>query len=290
MAAVLAVEDNVMHGGPIVAVLGAVENIAGFFVAIGAGLLVTALTALFLLGLSARRTGDEGAAQDGETEGRGGSAGAESGRTSTGEREPVAVGAAGGSTAAASAGSATASSTASSSAPTGAASRGPSGQRRTGSVLDHLSEDTVLLDVDGASRDDVVRRLVELGAATGQVRDVDAVVATALARERQGTTGVGQGIAIPHAKSAAVSAPLVAFARSDEGVEWESMDGEPAHLVFLIAVPEEQAGDEHLRILATLSRALTKAEFRDALLRAGSRTEVLRVLADRLGRGPTPPG
>ena len=61
------------------------------------------------------------------------------------------------------------------------------------------------------------------------------------------------------------------------------MDGEPAHLVFLIAVPEEQAGDEHLRILATLSRALTKAEFRDALLRAGSRTEVLRVLSDRLG-------
>lgn len=287
VAAVLAVEDNVMHGGPIVAVLGAVENIAGFLVAIGVGLLVTALTALFLLGLSARRTGDEGAAPDGDTEGRGGSAGAESGRTGTGEREPaavgVAVGVAGGSTAAASAEPATASSTASSSAPTGAASGGPSGQRRTGSVLDHLSEDTVLLDVDGANRDDVVRRLVELGAATGQVRDVDAVVATALARESQGTTGVGQGIAIPHAKSAAVSAPLIAFARSAEGVEWESMDGEPAHLVFLIAVPEEQAGDEHLRILATLSRALTKAEFRDALLRAGSRTEVLRVLADRLG-------
>lgn len=292
VAAVLAVEDNVMHGGPIVAVLGAVENVVGFFVAIGIGLLVTALTALFLLGLSARRNvkdggAQDGGAQDGDAQGRGGSAGAEGDRTGTGEREPVAVGAAGGSTAAASAGSATATSSATSSASysasTGPASRAPSGRRRTGSVLDHLSEDTVLLDVDGASRDDVVRRLVELGAATGQVRDVDTVVAAALARETQGTTGVGQGIAIPHAKSAEVSAPLVAFARSTEGVEWESMDGEPAHLVFLIAVPEEQAGDEHLRILATLSRALTKAEFRDALLRAGSRTEVLRVLADRLG-------
>jgi fructose PTS system EIIBC or EIIC component len=283
VAAVLAVEDNVMHGGPIVAVLGAVENVAGFFVAIGIGLLVTALTALFLLGLSARRNGKDGDARDGDAEGRGGSAGAESDRTGTGEREPVAVGAAGGSSAAASAGSAAASPSASSSASTGAASRALPGPRRTGSVLDHLSEDTVLLDVDGVSRDVVVRRLVELGAATGQVRDVDAVVAAALARERQGTTGVGRGIAIPHAKSAEVSAPLVAFARSAEGVEWESMDGEPAHLVFLIAVPEEQAGDEHLRILATLSRALMKAEFRDALLRAGSRTEVLRVLADRLG-------
>src|SRR5690606_9985696 len=109
-------------------------------------------------------------------------------------------------------------------APSDAATGGRSGRQLTGSVLDHLSEATVLLDVDGASRDDVVRRLVELGAATGQVQDVDAVVAAALAREGQGTTGVGQGIAIPHAKSAEVSAPLVAFARSTEGVEWESMD------------------------------------------------------------------
>ncbi|WP_298585664.1 fructose-specific PTS transporter subunit EIIC [uncultured Kocuria sp.] len=276
VAAVLAVEDNVMHGGPIVAVLGAVENVAGFFVAIGIGLLVTALTALFLLGLSARRNGTDGAAPDGDTEGRGGSAGAESDRTGTGEREPVAVGAAGGSTAAASA-------SAPSPGLSGAAPAARAGQRRTGSVLDHLSEDTVLLDVDGAGRDDVVRRLVELGAATGQVRDVDAVVAAALAREGQGTTGVGQGIAIPHAKSAEVAAPLIAFARSDEGVEWEAMDGAPVHLVFLIAVPQEQAGDEHLKILATLSRALTKTEFRNSLLEARSRSEVIRVLEDRLG-------
>lgn len=278
VAAVLAVEDNVMHGGPIVAVLGAVENVAGFFVAIGVGLLVTALTALFLLGLSARRAGDEGAAAD-----HGEGAGTRDHRAGAGQREPVAVGAAGGSSAAAPSTTSSAPAATPVPAPSDAATGGRSGRQLTGSVLDHLSEATVLLDVDGASRDDVVRRLVELGAATGQVQDVDAVVAAALAREGQGTTGVGQGIAIPHAKSAEVSAPLVAFARSTEGVEWESMDGEPVHLVFLIAVPQEQAGDEHLRILATLSRALTKAEFRDALRRAGSRAEVIRVLADRLG-------
>ncbi|MEX5303451.1 fructose-specific PTS transporter subunit EIIC [Kocuria sabuli] len=276
VAAVLAVEDNVMHGGPIVAVLGAVENVAGFFAAIVVGLVVTALTALFLLGLSARRNGGEGAAAD-----HGESTGTEGDRIGAGEREPVAVGAAGGSTAAAAASPAPAAPPAP--APSGPAAGARSEERSTGSVLDYLSEDTVLLDVDGARRDDVVRRLVELGAATGQVRDVDAVVAAALAREGQGTTGVGQGIAIPHAKSAEVAAPLVAFARSTEGVQWESMDGEPVHLVFLIAVPQEQAGDEHLRILATLSRALTRTEFRNSLLEARSRSEVIRVLEDRLG-------
>ncbi|MFF0945453.1 fructose-specific PTS transporter subunit EIIC [Kocuria sp. CPCC 205300] len=276
VAAVLAVEDNVMHGGPIVAVLGAVENVAGFFAAIVVGLVVTALTALFLLGLSARRNGGEGAAAE-----HGGSTGAQDDRIGAGEREPVGVGAAGGSTAAAAASPAPAAPPAP--APSGPAAGARSEERSTGSVLDYLSEDTVLLDVDGARRDDVVRRLVELGAATGQVRDVDAVVAAALAREGQGTTGVGQGIAIPHAKSAEVAAPLVAFARSTEGVQWESMDGEPVHLVFLIAVPQEQAGDEHLRILATLSRALTRTEFRNSLLEARSRSEVIRVLEDRLG-------
>ncbi|MEX5299733.1 fructose-specific PTS transporter subunit EIIC [Kocuria sp. CPCC 205292] len=288
VAALLAVEDNVMHGGPIVAVLGAVENVAGFFVAIAAGLLVTALTALFLLGIGARRNGHD----DGAAAADGASTGAEDAPVGAGEREPVAVGPEGGSTAAAPGAAAAPGPSGASAATATAVSPGASpeepaaarsGRRPTGSVLDHLSEDTVLLDVGGAGRDDVVRRLVELGAATGQVRDVDAVVAAALAREEQGTTGVGQGIAIPHAKAAEVAAPLIAFARSAEGVEWESMDGAPVHLVFLIAVPQEQAGDEHLRILATLSRALTRTEFRNALLGARSRAEVIRVLADRLG-------
>ncbi|MFI7579875.1 fructose PTS transporter subunit IIA [Kocuria kalidii] len=155
---------------------------------------------------------------------------------------------------------------------------------RSGSVLEHLSESTVLLEVSGADRDGVLRRLAELGAHTGRAYDADSTVAAALAREEEGSTGVGNGVALPHAKSAGAERPMVAFARSTEGVEWNALDGEPVHLVFLISLPEERSGDEHLGILAELSEALADGSCRQALLDAGSAAEVLTVLEDALDR------
>lgn len=112
----------------------------------------------------------------------------------------------------------------------------------------HLTEDTVKVRLDADDKDAAIREMAELLARTGRVGDVDEPVATALRREAQGTTGLGEEIAIPHAKTDAVSAPVVGFARSAEGVEWGSLDGTKAKLVFMIAVPEAAAGDEHLRI------------------------------------------
>ncbi|MEX5295962.1 fructose PTS transporter subunit IIA [Kocuria sp. CPCC 205268] len=152
-----------------------------------------------------------------------------------------------------------------------------------GSVLAHLSESTVLLDVPGADRDGVIRQLAELGAHTGRAYDADETVAAALAREEEGSTGVGNGVALPHAESAGAERPMVAFARSTEGVEWNALDGEPVHLVFLISLPAERTGDEHLELLAQLSRALAEEPCRRALLGAGSAAEVLAVLAEALG-------
>ncbi|WP_159061042.1 PTS sugar transporter subunit IIA, partial [Streptomyces hygroscopicus] len=99
-------------------------------------------------------------------------------------------------------------------------------------------------------------------------------------REEQGTTGLGEEIAIPHAKTDAVTAPVVGFARSPEGIEWGAPDGTKARLVFMIAVPEAAAGDEHLRILARLSRTLMAAEFRERLLGAADVGAILRVLGE----------
>ena len=110
-----------------------------------------------------------------------------------------------------------------------------------------------------------------------------AIIAAALAREEEGSTGVGNGVALPHAKSAGAERPMVAFARSREGVEWNALDGEPVHLVFLISLPEERSGEEHLELLAELSEALTEESCRQGLLDAGSASEVLAVLADALG-------
>jgi PTS system fructose-specific IIC component len=120
----------------------------------------------------------------------------------------------------------------------------------------------------------------ELLARTGRVADVEELVACALRREAQGTTGLGEEIAIPHAKTDAVTEPVVGFARSGQGVEWGSLDGTKARLVFMIAVPEAAAGDEHLRILALLSRKLMDAGFRERLLAASDESALLGVLRE----------
>ncbi|MFI7744306.1 PTS sugar transporter subunit IIA [Kocuria rhizosphaericola] len=153
---------------------------------------------------------------------------------------------------------------------------------RSGSVLEHMSESTVLLDVHGADRDGIIRQLAELGAHTGRAYDADSTVAAALAREEEGSTGVGDGVALPHAKSAGAERPMVAFARSAQGVEWNALDGGPVHLVFLISLPEDRSGGEHLEVLADLSEALAQESCRRALLDAGSASEVLAVLEDAL--------
>ncbi|WP_234358723.1 fructose-specific PTS transporter subunit EIIC [Streptomyces sp. NRRL B-24085] len=144
----------------------------------------------------------------------------------------------------------------------------------------YLTEQTVKVSLDARDKEGAVREMAELLARTGKVTDVDELVATALRREEQGTTGLGEEIAIPHAKTDAVSAPVVGFARSAEGVEWGSLDGTKARLVFMISVPEAAAGDEHLRILAQLSRKLMDAAFRARLIAAPDERAVLDVLSE----------
>lgn len=152
-------------------------------------------------------------------------------------------------------------------------------QERPASVLDYISEDTIQLDSAATDRDSMIKELIALGVATGQVKDAEVVLASALAREAQMTTAVGEHIAIPHAKCDGVARPMVAFAKAND-LDWGSPSGDAARLVFLIAVPEADAGDEHLRILANLSRALSRSEVRDALTAASTKAEVLTILGE----------
>ncbi len=91
------------------------------------------------------------------------------------------------------------------------------------------------------------------------------------------TTGVGNGVAIPHGKSPSVKEPSLVFARSDKGVDFASFDDKPAKLFFMIAVPEESS-DEHLKVLAQLSRKLMHEDFRNYLLNVNSKEEVLEFI------------
>jgi PTS system fructose-specific IIC component len=163
----------------------------------------------------------------------------------------------------------------------GVAQAGPATEGGEPEVLSgHLTRRTVKVGLDARDKESAIREMAGLLARSGRVADVAELVRTALRREEQGTTGLGEEIAIPHAKTDAVTAPVVGFARSGEGVEWGSPDGTRARLVFMIAVPEAAAGDEHLRILALLSRKLMDAAFRERLLDAADERAVLEVLRE----------
>jgi PTS system fructose-specific IIC component len=134
--------------------------------------------------------------------------------------------------------------------------------------------------LDAEDKEAAIREMAGLLATTAEVTDVEELVRIALRREALGTTGLGEEIAIPHAKTDAVTAPVVGFARSAEGVEWGALDGTRAKLIFMIAVPESAAGDEHLRILALLSRKLMDTGFRERLMSAPDEAAILGVLRE----------
>jgi PTS system fructose-specific IIC component len=264
IAGVAGVEDAVPHGGPIVAVLGAVSGIPMFFVAVVIGTVVTALTTVALVDISERKRG--GAPGEGAGVG-----------TGVSEPDPALVGAA----------AVGAPSTVSGTVPKAVSASADTATSPAVSLADdaavlsgYLTEQTVKVELGAADKESAIREMAGLLAGTGKVADVEELVATALRREAQGTTGLGEEIAIPHAKTDAVTAPIVGFARSLRGIEWGSLDGTKARLVFMIAVPEAAAGDEHLRILALLSRKLMNAGFRERLLAAGDERAVLGVLSE----------
>jgi PTS system fructose-specific IIA component len=129
-----------------------------------------------------------------------------------------------------------------------------------------VTPDLVDLDLAPSDRAAATRALAERLATAGRVDDLDAFLADVAAREAQMPTGLEGGIGIPHARSAYVTAPSVAFGRSTAGVDFGAEDG-PAHLIFLIAAPA--GGDaDHMTILAALARRLVHASFREALLAA----------------------
>ncbi|MGY0061200.1 fructose-specific PTS transporter subunit EIIC [Streptomyces sp. LZ34] len=277
VAGLASVEDNVPHGGPIVALLGAVGGVPMFFVAVVIGTAATAVTTIALMSLG------RGAAQGDDETSRPGAAGGAGvpAPAPTPAPEPALVGvAAEGSAAGAPAAAPAAPAAPAASAAPAAASEVDPAERADQVLSGYLTGQTVRERLAADGKEAAIREMAELLATSGKVADVAELVRAALAREEQGTTGLGEEIAIPHAKTDAVTEPVIGFARSPEGIEWGALDGTKAKLVFMIAVPEAAAGDEHLRILALLSRKLMSAEFRERLLGAADEAAILRVLGE----------
>ncbi|HFU4501580.1 TPA: fructose-specific PTS transporter subunit EIIC [Streptococcus suis] len=143
-------------------------------------------------------------------------------------------------------------------------------------IQDVLRKDVMLLDLQATSKEAVIDEMITSLVEKGYVTDFDAFKTGILNREAQTTTGLGDGIAMPHAKNAAVKEATVLFAKSNKGVDYASLDGQPTDLFFMIAAPEG-ANDTHLAALAELSKYLMKAGFADRLRAATNPEEVIAV-------------
>ncbi|WP_240542824.1 PTS sugar transporter subunit IIA [Exiguobacterium qingdaonense] len=145
-------------------------------------------------------------------------------------------------------------------------------------LMDYMDEALIELDLAATSREEAFEILTKKLDDAGYLNDRAAFVTALEAREALSSTGIGFEVAIPHGKTDAVNRPVIAFAKAPKGIEWDSLDGEPAKLIFMIGVPEAAEGDEHLRILALLSRRLIDDEFRNRLKEATTVEQVVMQL------------
>ncbi|HBT50388.1 MAG TPA: PTS fructose transporter subunit IIA [Caldanaerobacter subterraneus] len=143
-------------------------------------------------------------------------------------------------------------------------------------IKDVLDEKMMVFDLKAKTKEEVLEELVKVLKENDVVDDEKGFLEVVKKREEEFSTGIGYGVAIPHGKSSLVKKPSIVFGKSQNGVDYNSMDGKPAHLFFLIAVPDN-SNELHLKVLAELSRALMHKEVREALEKASTPEEVIRA-------------
>jgi nitrogen PTS system EIIA component len=146
-------------------------------------------------------------------------------------------------------------------------------------IMDFLNRKAVSVDLKSKDKEGIINELVDLVIKAGDVKpkDKEVLVKTLLDREMLGSTGIGQGIGIPHGKSSIVKDLIGAVGISKSGVEFDSLDGEKAYIFFLLIAPQESAGP-HLKALARISRLLKDKYFRDMLRGAPDEKELINII------------
>lgn len=232
------VGDRVAHGGPIVAVLGAVDNVFMFFVAVIVGSVVTAVV-VNVLKKDVSKLEKQENEQIKEV-----SATIEVQQL---ERETQV--------------------------------RGEQvGKVEIKKLTDITSLELIETDLKGETRDDIIDEMIQKLKQVGALHSVTEFKQAIMNREQESTTGIGINIAIPHGKSAAVRKPSVVFGIKQSGIDWNSLDGTEAKLIFMIAVPKGNEGNEHLKILQMLSRKLMDDSYRERLLSVQTKAEAYKLL------------
>ncbi|HPF35152.1 MAG TPA: PTS sugar transporter subunit IIA [Candidatus Krumholzibacteria bacterium] len=145
-------------------------------------------------------------------------------------------------------------------------------------VLKLASADLFLPDLTASDKDGVLEEMVDALLAQSQLSNKDSVLSMLKSREAMGSTAVGPGIAFPHGRTLATDDLIIVIARSRQGVPFDSMDGDPTHLFFMLIAPPQDSGNQYIRSLAVLTEKLSDADVRTGLLEAGDYAAFCQVL------------
>ena len=154
-----------------------------------------------------------------------------------------------------------------------------SSKEATLSLLDYLPTSSICVDLKSQTKAEVLKEMVVLLTSAHAIKNQEKILEALLEREELGSTGIGQGVAIPHGKSEHVTQVTAALGVSKKGINFEALDGEPVHLFFMLVAPLDSAG-VHLKILAKISRLLKDKFFRQALRESKTAEEAARQIKE----------
>ena len=146
-------------------------------------------------------------------------------------------------------------------------------------ILDYLNEEWVIPDLNGTDKPSILRELSAVLLKPCQAASVEELVQVLLDREKLGSTGIGEGIAIPHGRLRKLNRFYISFGRSLKGVDFDSIDHEPSHLFFLVMAPENSAVD-NLKLLSRIVTLLKEPTFKKRLLEARSSQELFQIISE----------
>ena len=146
-------------------------------------------------------------------------------------------------------------------------------------IMDILVKDAVVLNLASKDKNGILQEMSQALAAAEPSVSADGLLQILVEREGLQSTGIGEGVAIPHGKMAGLDRLMASFARSAEGVDFDSIDGQPTQLYFVLVVPEHSGG-QHLKALARISRFFRDSAFRDKLLGAATAEDIFRAIGE----------
>jgi PTS system nitrogen regulatory IIA component len=147
-------------------------------------------------------------------------------------------------------------------------------------ISDFLNPELILPELAARTKEEVLMELADRIARNFSGVSAEKLLRILKEREKLGSTGIGDGFAIPHGKSKSINQMIISFGRSQGGIPFDSLDGKPAHYFFVLIAPENSAG-EHLKALAKISRFLKNSLFKENLAKAASRAELQKLIHDQ---------